>query len=256
MTRWLTALIPGRRRKPVAPRPRIVLKNDFAALYAIGDVHGCLEQLCEIEEKILRDGAGLTGTKLIVLVGDYVDRGPSSAGVIEHLLRPLPVGFQRICLAGNHDQMFLDFIDHPALSSSWLGLGGDETLSSYGVYLDRQSQHQLKSTLTASIPQDHIEFIKSLPVMAMVGQYGFVHAGIDPRLSPDQQPDDILLNSRPHQFDWSLYDGKDIIIHGHTPVPEVEFSNSRINIDIKTYQSGRSAALRIVDSGMTVLLTG
>ena len=118
------------------PRPRLTL--DIAAIptYAIGDIHGRYDLLVKAEEAILRDGAQLPGRKLIVTLGDYIDRGPDSAKVITHLLEPLPDGFDRICLAGNHEVAMLDYIDGWVSFDDWMQMGSAELLKSYGLDTD------------------------------------------------------------------------------------------------------------------------
>lgn len=238
-----------------AALPRLSLVRPPAVTYAIGDIHGCLNELVALERKIIVDGGSIQGEKLIVMLGDYVDRGPSSSSVIEHLLQPLPSGFSRICLMGNHDQMFVDFCRSPSASSPWLGLGGDETLASYGVYLEDLSRHPLPSQLRALVPQDHLDFLTSLPVMLSFDQYCFVHAGIDPGLRLDMQADDVLLKSRPHQFNWANFGESFTVVHGHTPVDEVDLRGRRINLDLKVYETGRLAALRIAEENCQLIHT-
>lgn len=255
MRSWLERVFSKRRTGPAPLRERLALEPDYAAVYAIGDVHGCITELKALEAKIIADGAGIDGPKLMVMLGDYIDRGPSSAAVIEHLLAPLPAHYRRICLAGNHDQMFLDFLQRPNARSPWLGLGGDETLASYGVYLGDSREHPLASQLRALIPQEHVDFLRMLPVMLRIGRFCFVHAGLDPSAPIDEQHEHVLMTSRPHEFDWSSYNGHLTVIHGHTPVPEVDIVGPRVNLDLKVYETGRLAALRIKDDTLTVILS-
>lgn len=253
MKRFLTQLIPGLRRTKRRTYSRLHLQNQYACIYAVGDVHGCLEQLLKLEDKIFADAANIKGEKLIVMLGDYVDRGPSSSTVVDHLLAPPPPGFQRICLTGNHDQMFADFCDAPSSHTDWLALGGDETLASYGVYLD-DDQHPLRTQIKTLIPPDHIDFFRNLPCILTVDAFCFVHAGINPQLPIDAQDDEVLLSSRPHEFDWTSYSGLYTIIHGHTPVKEI-ILGSRVNLDLKVYESGLLGALRLYQGGMKILLS-
>lgn len=115
------------------PRPRLTL--DLAAIptYAIGDIHGRYDLLVKAEEAILRDGAQLPGRKLIVTLGDYIDRGPESSQVIAHLMEPPPDGFDRICLAGNHEVAMLDYVDGWISYDDWMQMGSAESLKSYGL---------------------------------------------------------------------------------------------------------------------------
>ncbi|SIQ40293.1 serine/threonine protein phosphatase 1 [Rhizobium sp. RU20A] len=247
------------RREPVVvpevpPRPRLKMEDTFSAIYAVGDVHGCEEELERMEDVILADGSDLAGDKLVIFLGDYIDRGPASAGVIDRLLTPLPAGFRRLCLTGNHDQMFLDFLAAPSKDAAWLQLGGWETLASYGIYPDTAARG-LATKLQAYIPDEHIDFLRRLPVMATVGTFCFAHAGIDPRLPLEEQDDMVLMTSRPHIFDWSLYKGTHTIVHGHTPVERIDLSGKRINVDLCAYQTGRLAGVRIKDGAPSVILS-
>src|SRR6266566_5297782 len=96
-----------------SPRTRLKFDEWPAAIYAIGDVHGCIDQLLALEQRIIDDGAGFAGEKWIVTLGDYIDRGPSSGAVLDHIASPPPAGFKRFALIGNHEQLLLDFLDNP-----------------------------------------------------------------------------------------------------------------------------------------------
>src|SRR5882757_6086867 len=106
-------------------------------VYAIGDVHGCYKELRSLEQKILLDALPLRERKIIVMLGDYIDRGPQSARVLDHLLAPPPKGFLRVCLAGNHEVAMLNYLDGHLSRARWLAVGGLETLFSYGVDANR-----------------------------------------------------------------------------------------------------------------------
>src|SRR3569833_1596988 len=114
-------------------RARLVVEQRPPTIYAIGDVNGRLDQVVFLEAQIHRDGAGEPGEKWIVMLGDYIDRGPQSAQVLELLLKAPPEGFKRICLAGNHEELMLAFLERPTGARVWLDLGGRETLTSYGA---------------------------------------------------------------------------------------------------------------------------
>lgn len=255
MRRWLSSLFDRNHSSSSATLGRISVEPRFSVVYAIGDVHGCLNELLALERKIIADAQTIAGEKLIVMLGDYIDRGPCSASVIEHLLQAPPQGFNRICLMGNHDQMFVEYWRSPSVKGPWLALGGDETLASYGVYLADRSHHPLTSQLRALVPQEHIDFLTRLPIMLRIGKYCFVHAGIDPSLPLDNQLDEVLLTSRPDQFDWNRYSGGEIVIHGHTPVRRVSLSSPSINLDLKVYETGQLAALKIKDHKMDLILS-
>src|SRR5688500_4748 len=118
------------------PRTRLTSDAWPAAVYAIGDVHGYLGQLQALEEQILEDGASIAGEKWIINLGDYVDRGPHVSGVIDYLLHPLPAGWRRFALFGNHEEAMLDYLRDPIEHGWWLVEGGAETIESYGIDVD------------------------------------------------------------------------------------------------------------------------
>lgn len=236
-----------------ARRPRLVFDSPHDTMYAIGDIHGCLPALKRLEGKIVADAAHRAGRKLLVYLGDYIDRGPSSAQVIDHLLAGPPAGFERVCLAGNHEEMFLEFIQSGSRQKDWLAFGGEETLASYGVYVAGHSASQLPLRVKSCVPDEHIEFLKSLPVMVQAGIRCFVHAGIDPALPLDKQKDQVLQWSRPTEFAWGDKDIGITVVHGHTPVPSVEITPNRINADIGAYRGGILAAVRLSQDEVTVI---
>lgn len=227
-----------------------------AAIYAIGDVHGCLQQLRRIEAEILVDAAGIEGEKWIVMLGDYVDRGPDSAAVLDHLLVSLPQGFRRICLAGNHEVMMQAFLDNPNLASGWLGLGGEQTLISYGIdwygFADQNpSPAQLRQMLDAHIPQSHMTFLQSLALSCSIGDLVFVHAGMRPGVPMTEQDESDLL--------WMRYSDDDpgpagkMVVHGHTPQAKPEFLSNRICLDTGAFATGILSAIRLIPSERPLL---
>ncbi len=200
-------------------RPRVTLQTSDAPVYAIGDVHGCLDLLKQAESRIIADAGGhLKPT--IVMLGDYVDRGPASAAVIDHLIADPTPNFRRICLAGNHDDAMLRFITDPTVPLDWLDFGGDATLRSYGLdarQLVRQAGGAgLVSIITEAIPPRHIAFLATLPVVATFEDFVFVHAGLRPGISLAEQIDEDLMWIR----EPFLSEGPGAaftVVHGHTP---------------------------------------
>ncbi|MBO9473717.1 serine/threonine protein phosphatase [Shimia sp. R10_1] len=206
-------------------------------IYAIGDVHGQLEKLLEVIARIEADGGP---TANIVFLGDLVDRGPDSSGVIELVINARQLGKNWQVVKGNHDRMFQYFMeDTPRHDTrlraelSWMHprLGGRETLASYGVdvHPDRTEQ-DLHAEARAKVPQSHMAFIESLPFFHQVDNLLFVHAGIRPGIAlPKQSEDDLcwirddFLNY-PRQHPW-------LVVHGHTVVPAVEHRGNRVNLD-------------------------
>lgn len=240
-------------------RQRLTLPADQPLIYAIGDVHGCHDALLTLEARILADAANHPGEQpLIIYLGDYVDRGPASRTVIEHLATERHGdGIERIALCGNHDDTFLKFIDDPLQHQRWLKVGGDATLRSYGLepsgYLARtDGLHALARDLGARVPAHHIAFLQNLPIAARSGDRLFVHAGIVPGMPLWQQEDyDMMWIREPF-----LSEGPNLpvtVIHGHTAGPEPVFGKNRICIDTTCYATGLLTALKVTPDGATLL---
>jgi serine/threonine protein phosphatase 1 len=221
----------------------------FAAIYAIGDVHGCYDALVEAERRIAADAEAFAGEKLIVLLGDYVDRGKRSRDVLQHLCLPAPAGFQRVALCGNHDDAFLRFLENPQANTDWLKYGGAETLYSYGIdvaYLLGQgrSLDELCSAIRASVPAEHLELLRSMPIVLSVGGLIFVHAGVRPGISLDSQSDRDLMWIR-EPFITEGPQLPSLVVHGHTPGADPDFGSGRIGIDTAAFATGRLTVLKI-----------
>jgi serine/threonine protein phosphatase 1 len=226
-------------------RPRLVSHSWPAAVYAIGDVHGCLDQLLDIEAQIVRDGLGLDGEKWLVTVGDHIDRGPASAAVLAHVMSSPPDGFRRIALLGNHEVLLLDVLDHPLEPESWREQGGAETLASYG--LDPFAPTPL---LPAQFPARDRGFMAGLPLYLLLPGWLFVHAGIRPGIPlADQTERDLLWIRAP--FLSSQLTGGLRVVHGHTPSDDVVVTPHRIGIDTGCFASGKLSAVRVTPDGRT-----
>jgi len=162
----------------------------------VGDVHGCLELARDLENKIHEAAGADAGPSAILYLGDVIDRGPKSAHVLDHLTRRRPAGLPRMCLRGNHEQFFLDFLEDPKGSLDWLDFGGRETLNSYGIYetrsaFERMGAADIKSILAASIPEAHAAYLRALPHFALGARVLFCHAGVNPtRGIPEQTAED------------------------------------------------------------------
>jgi serine/threonine protein phosphatase 1 len=195
----------------MSPYPRLAFRNWPAAVYAIGDIHGCIDQFVSLEEQIAEDGLGIEGEKWIVTLGDHVDRGPDSAAVIERLLGPAPSGFRRFSLVGNHEEMLMNYLDAPDAVAAYLGEGGRETLASYG-----RGNGELDGDPGALLPERHRAFIASLPSCLALPGWLFVHAGIRPGLPLALQDDHDLLWIRA-PFLTSQLTGGQRVVHGQRP---------------------------------------
>ena len=209
--------------------------------YAIGDIHGHPDKLQALHALIAADRAarGDDGAP-VVHVGDLVDRGPDSRGVIDLLIAGIAAGENWVVLKGNHDRMFRGFMADPDYHDPrlrpdlwWLHerLGGDTTLASYGVTgADERVLHDLHAQALVSVPPEHLAFLDGLPIYHMRGECLFVHAGIRPGVDLRQQTEDDLLWIR-KEFHEDFRDHGVLVIHGHTPIDGVTHYGNRVNID-------------------------
>lgn len=194
--------------------------NHHARLLAFGDIHGCRRALAAL----LREVAPGEGDRLVFL-GDYIDRGPDSAGVVDDLLELRARLPGTIFLRGNHEQMLLDLLagDDPA---NFLFNGGAKTIASYetrGLWPP---------------PADHLAFFEQLPTFHATGPFIFVHAGLRPGLALQEQDPDDLLWIR-HEFLDSGYDWGKTVVFGHTPREEPLLATNRIGLDTGCVYGGR-----------------
>ncbi len=247
MLRVMNALFGNHRApQPAAARERLRASARPALVYAVGDVHGCLAELLQLEKLIEADASGTDGEKWIVLLGDYVDRGPRSAQVIDHLLAPAPDGFRRFSLAGNHEQMLLDFLAAPQEAAEWLAYGGVETLASYGINVREGGGRPaaLSRLLETQMPQSHLDWLRQLPISLETPGFFFVHAGVRPGQTLAEQDDrDLLWIREPFLGAATQFDT--IVVHGHTPAIEPVRTAWRVGVDTAAFATGRLTAARI-----------
>lgn len=221
-------------------------------IYAIGDIHGCDDLLGDLLGRIRADAAGAPQRrKLLLFLGDYVDRGPDSAAVVERLSHGSPAGFDAVFLMGNHEDLMLRFLADPAEGRSWLRNGGRETAASYGVSTagighggasELGKLDTMRDALEVSLPPSHRAFLESLLPVHREGGYLFAHAGIRPGVPlAKQNVEDLLWIREP--FLSSPDDHGAVVVHGHTPVDAVEMRPNRINVDTGAVWSGRLTAL-------------
>lgn len=226
-------------------------------VYAIGDVHGCYDELTTLEAMILADAQSQAGEKWIIMLGDYTDRGPNSAAVLDKLCSRPPEGFRRFCLAGNHESMLLDFVANPQSSAVWLQFGGRETLASYGIDVERflhVSKRRRVQILEGHIPSEHLDFLRGLPVCLSLPGAIFVHAGLRPGVPPERQADtDMQWIREPFLSSNSSEFG--LVIHGHTPTPEPEVKTNRIGIDTAAFATSKLTAVRLSEHAQPAYLS-
>ncbi|MDR3470129.1 MAG: metallophosphoesterase [Devosia sp.] len=239
-------------------RPRLKFDRWPAAVYAIGDVHGCLDQLLKLEAEIVADGAAIEGEKWLVTLGDYVDRGVASPAVLDHVMSPPPPTFRRFALIGNHEQLMLDFLDNPAAHLDWLEWGGVQTAEAYGMPADprqswRRAPQRYGEQLRTKVPERHLELLRGLPTCLWLPRFFFVHAGIRPGVTLENQDDEDLIWIRT-PFLRAEFSGEVTVVHGHTPVDAVEFVRGRVDIDTGCFFSGVLTALRVLPDGSMKIL--
>ncbi len=230
--------------------------------YAIGDIHGHLALLQGVHALIGQDMAR-HGPAPIVHVGDLVDRGPDSRGVLDHLMHGMAQGQDWIVLKGNHDRMFTRFLRDPAEAEpglradlSWLHprLGGTETLGSYGVRAagDRPVA-KVHADALAAVPPSHRAFIENLPALHQIGDVLFVHAGIRPGIAVQAQTETDLVWIREPFLSQTASHGP-LIVHGHTAIATPTHYGNRVNIDSSAAYGGPLSAI-VVEGGDVFLLT-
>lgn len=214
-------------------------------VYAIGDVHGCADLLARLARQIERDDAIRPAARTtIILLGDLIDRGPDSAGVIEFVLDWKKHRSIRT-IAGNHEEMFLASFGSEDVLRRFLQYGGQETLLSYIRDTDlynKLSMTQLRAQLPGIVPAHHMEFLQSLEDYIEIGDYLFVHAGIRPGVAPDRQRGSDLRWIREGFLDFEDDLGK-VVVHGHTISERVEIRTNRIGVDTGAYRHGVLSAV-------------
>lgn len=238
-------------------------------VYAIGDVHGRADLLDEVLRAISVDAAATREVRnLIIFLGDYVDRGPGSKAVIDRLLGLSGEGFEPICMSGNHEEMFLSFLEDPSSGEAWLANGGDATAVSYGVdvsayYTVQSGGGDLKGlhqALVDAVPAEHKTFLRTLKTHHVEGDYFFSHAGLRPGIPIDRQDPHDLMWIR-QTFLRSRKDHGKVVVHGHSvtfepteyPAPE---RLSRIGIDTGAYVTGRLTCLVLCGDQRKLIMTG
>ena len=217
-------------------------------VYAIGDIHGCNILLQKIHNKILTTSKHIEGQKLLIYLGDYIDRGPDIKGTIQTLINFQPKNFTIVFLLGNHEQMLLDFMAGKRNSLYiWLGNGGFETLESYGcdlnsyidISMELKDEELIRNQFIRLLPFSHKSFFNQLILNYEWSNYFFVHAGINPNIPIDKQEKETMLWTREQRFFDPKMTYHKIIVHGHTPVEKIEKHPCRINIDTGAFYSGK-----------------
>ena len=221
-------------------------------VYAIGDIHGRLDLFERMIRQIRSDEMVRAEHPLIVLLGDYVDRGPDSAAVLSRIISLQNESWCDVeVLLGNHEESLLKFLYTAQHGPAWVDYGGGSTLGSYGVALpasrtDPTQWEEVRQTFAAALPEAHLTLIKSMKYLLKIDDYVFVHAGV--------RPDQPLGEQGPETFLWvrgafmSSEKACDyVVVHGHTPEEEPADKRWRIGIDSGAYATGVLTAVRLKD---------
>ncbi|MBS3648428.1 serine/threonine protein phosphatase [Pseudaminobacter sp. 19-2017] len=223
-------------------------------LYAIGDIHGRLDLLERMHERIRTEiERDRPADWRVIHLGDYVDRGPDSRGVIDFLIGAKASDARNITLAGNHDHGFLEFLGLPSMESLFMQNGGVQTAASYGVADLSSGLVRFHSELLQAVPVAHTSFVLSCGYSVSFGDFFFCHAGIRPGVPLyDQDPDDLLWI----RYQFLLYPGlhPKVVVHGHTITPKPELLPNRVNVDTGAFGSGVLTAF-VVEGAAKRLLT-
>jgi serine/threonine protein phosphatase 1 len=244
---------------PRAPKTASVLPRvaDGTRVYAVGDIHGRVDLLREIDRRIQGDAAAApSARKVVVYLGDYVDRGEHSREVIDWLIdHPLP-GFERVHLLGNHEDSMLRFLTDVQIGPAWLTYGGGATLHSYGVKPPASDRDLVRAQaeLRDRLPPRHLAFLRELSLSHVEGDFCFVHAGIKPGVPLEAQALEDMLWIR-DEFLGSRVDFGKIVVHGHTITDAPEVKRNRIGIDTGAFASGKLTCLVLDGESWSFLQT-
>ena len=223
-----------------APHDRIV--------FAVGDIHGRRDLLAGVIDELRaasRQAPAQGKAVVAIFLGDYIDRGPASRGVIEDLIALRDEGCcETVFLRGNHEQALLDVVDGDSDGRGWLRHGGLAMLDSYGAALSPEAEsHDLQAVLRHAVPPGHLEFLRATTLTAREGDYLFVHAGLQPGVElADQSAEDLMWI---RAYDEDPTERAFTVVHGHSPNPVPVEGRRRIAIDTRAYASGALTLLRL-----------
>ncbi|WP_396274303.1 metallophosphoesterase family protein [Hyphomonas sp.] len=256
---------------PHLPVSRATAAPEGVCIYAVGDIHGRRDLLDQLLVLIDEDAAKLPdGIKpQIVFLGDYIDRGLKSRDVIELFASGALDRFDPIYLLGNHEEALLRFLQEASFGSQWARFGGAETLYSYGLAppnkraslnsheemaAARDAWTRVWNEFRVRLPTEHLNFLQSLKTYYTAGDYLFVHAGLRPGVSlEDQTRRDMLWIREEFLEDTAPF--AQMIVHGHTPMDAVHHDDRRIGLDTGAFLTGRLTAARLIGTDVAFLST-
>jgi serine/threonine protein phosphatase 1 len=229
-------------------------------VYVVGDVHGCIELLVQMHGLILADAEEHPAERrVVVYLGDYIDRGPDSKGVVDLLLaRPLP-GFEAVHLKGNHEQALIEFLNDITIGPDWFSFGGVQTFESYGLAppentFDAEQLLSAQTALQDRLDEAHHRFYRDLKLGHFEGDFLMVHTGLKPDTPLDLQVENDLLWIRDPFLNSDSNFGV-IVVHGHTIAAYPEVKPNRIGIDTGAFYTGRLTCLVLQGSQIEFLQT-
>jgi serine/threonine protein phosphatase 1 len=235
-------------------------------VYAVGDIHGRADLLRELLRMIARyDGVRPPARTTVIFLGDYIDRGADSKGVVDLLINGIPEGMKAVYLSGNHEDMMLQAFADLEAFRFWTVNGGIAALASYGVEADllhgkfgegmsKEDAPKIMSQFAKLLPPEHSMFFRDLQTSVTIGDYYFVHAGVRPGVALEKQSRDDCLYIRQEFLRHGRDFGK-VVVHGHTPRFEPDVQPNRIGIDTMAHRSGRLTALCLEGTERTFLAT-
>jgi serine/threonine protein phosphatase 1 len=246
---------PRSMQSPHRPRSQPIAASTPAdtRIYAVGDIHGradlLLDTIARIEDDLRRRPIAYA---VEVYLGDYIDRGPDSSTVIDALaIRMVENG--AVCLRGNHEALMEDFLRERIDFESWRQLGALQTLASYYIQPNEgDTSADLRRRLLSLLPRTHELFLQCLHNSYACGDFLFVHAGIRPGVSIEQQDTNDLIWIRREFLESDSHHGK-FIVHGHSPVPHPDIRHNRINIDTGAWKTGTLTCAAIEGSSILIL---
>lgn len=223
------------------PHPNLRL-DDGHRVYAVGDIHGRLDLLADLHGRIEADMSQYPTRRVTIIhLGDYVDRGPDSSGVIDRLQSISFGDAATVFLRGNHEQYMIDYINGGTRVNAWIANGGLETMQSYGYDTYDPLSDDDARTFREKVPAAHRSFLNKTALLHQIGNLVFAHAGIDPTRPIDcQKPADLMWIRE--KFLNNTDDIGVLVVHGHTPRDVPELMRYRINVDTGAWFSGRLTA--------------
>lgn len=231
-------------------------------VFAMGDVHGRADLLELMLQYITHQARSMEGRRVLLIgLGDYIDRGPKSRQVVDHLLAlRIAKNLEVHYLRGNHERIFLDFLVDPARNGpSWRQYGGREALASYGVLAPEANDDEAawlaaRDALQAALPPAHLAFFEQLETSFELGDYFFAHAGAKPGAPLNAQLEEDLLWIRgPFLTDRRPFEK--VVVHGHSPGTEVHIDDRRIGLDTGAYATGVLSAVRLEGADRQLIQT-